>query len=87
MSWTLKFMKRCQKELPKLKAAGLAENVKQLLEILKMNPYQSPPAYEKLRGELKGAYSRRINLQHRLVYTVDDDLRIVKVLSMWSHYE
>ena len=79
--------KEALKDLPKLKSAGLSQKVKVLTEILKINPYQNPPPYEKLVGDLAGMYSRRINIKHRLVYKVDEDLKIVKVLSMWSHYE
>ena len=79
--------KEALKDLPKLKSAGLSQKVKVLTEILKINPYQNPPPYEKLVGDLVGMYSRRINIKHRLVYKVDEDLKIVKVLSMWSHYE
>ena len=79
--------KEALKDLPKLKSAGLSQKVKALTEILKINPYQNPPPYEKLVGDLAGLYSRRINIKHRLVYKVNEDLKIVKVLSMWSHYE
>ena len=79
--------KEALKDLPKLKSAGLSQKVKALTEILKINPYQNSPPYEKLVGDLAGMYSRRINIKHRLVYKVDEDLKIVKVLSMWSHYE
>ena len=79
--------KEALKDLPKLKSAGLSQKVNALTEILKINPYQNPPPYEKLVGDLAGLYSRRINIKHRLVYKVDEDLKIVKVLSMWSHYE
>ena len=79
--------KEALKDLPKLKSAGLSQKVKALTEILKINPYKNPPPYEKLVGDLAGMYSRRINIKHRLVYKVNEDLKIVKVLSMWSHYE
>ena len=75
------------KHIPLLKAAHLANKAQSLIEILKNNPFQNPPSYEKLFGDLQGAYSRRINRQHRLVYTVDETQKIVKVVSMWSHYE
>ncbi len=79
--------KEALKALPKLKAAGLSKKAKALVELLAVNPLQNPPAYEKLGGDLQGMYSRRINIQHRLVYRVDEENKLVKVLSMWSHYE
>ena len=79
--------KSALKHIPLLKAAHLSDKAQALLEILKRNPFQNPPAYEKLSGDLSGAYSRRINRQHRLVYTVDETQRIVKVVAMWTHYE
>lgn len=75
------------KDLEKLKRIGIAAKAKQLIDILKVNPFQNPPPYEKLAAALQGKYSRRINIQHRLVYEVDKENQIVKVLSMWSHYE
>lgn len=75
------------KHIKLLKAAGLDKKAFSLKEILKINPYQNPPPYEKLIGDLKGLYSRRINSQHRLVYMVDEQNKIVKILSMWTHYE
>ena len=87
MSWQLVYTKHAQKDAEKLAAAGLKEKAKFLLEILIENPFQNPPAYERLIGDLAGAYSRRINIQHRLVYQVLDAKRVVKVLRMWSHYE
>ena len=74
------------KDAKKLLAAGLKDNAQKLLDILAQNPYQSPPPYEKLRGNLAGFYSRRISIQHRLTYQVLDDERIVKILRMWTHY-
>ena len=85
--YSVMISKEALKDLPKLKSAGLSQKVKALTEILKINPYQKPPPYEKLVGDLAGMYSRRINIKHRLVYKVEEDLKIVKVLSMWSHYE
>ena len=85
MTWTIEFSCTALKDTRKLKSANLAENVKQLLEVLKRDPYEPP--YEKLSGNLKGYYSRRINIKHRLVYAVDDDTRTIKVASVWSHYE
>lgn len=73
--------------IPKLKGAKLDTKARRLIEVIKNNPYQNPPPYEKPVGELKGAYSRRINLQHRLVYEVYEEEKIVKILSMWTHYE
>ena len=87
MSWPLVFTKHAQKDAEKLASAGLKEKTKTLLAILIENPFQNPPAYEKLIGDLAGAYSRRINIQHRLVYQVLEAQRTVKVLRMWSHYE
>ena len=80
MPWQLKFTKSAQKDAKKLAAAGLKPKAQQLLEILKQNPFTNPPSYEKLQGDLKGAYSRRINLQHRLVYEVIDSEHIVKII-------
>ena len=87
MSWTLVYTRQAQKDAVKLKSAGLREKAQALLEILASNPFQNPPAYEKLVGDLTGAYSRRINIQHRLVYQVLEAERKVKVLRMWTHYE
>lgn len=87
VTWRLVFTKQAQKDARKLAAAGLREKAEQLLEILRENPFQTPPPYEKLVGDLSGAYSRRINIQHRLVYQVYEDERVVKVIRMWTHYE
>jgi Txe/YoeB family toxin of toxin-antitoxin system len=87
VSWQLRYTKHAQKDAEKLAATGLKEKVKALLAVLTENPFQNPPPYEKLVGDLAGAYSRRINIQHRLVYQVLDDEQVVKVLRMWSHYE
>ena len=81
------FTKNAEKDKPKLKAAGLEKKAKSLLILLSENPFQVPPSYEKLVGDLNGYYSRRINIQHRLVYRVDSQKNIVIVHSMWSHYE
>lgn len=86
-AWTLYFSKHAQKDATKLKSAGLKPKAEALLSILETNPYQNPPPYEKLVGALSGAYSRRINIQHRLVYQVVEAERAVKVLRMWTHYE
>ena len=87
MSYKVVFTKHAQKDAKKLSASGLRGNAEKLLAILKKNPWQTPPPYEKLLGNLAGAYSRRITIQHRLVYQVLPDDQIVKVLRMWSHYE
>ena len=87
MSYKVVFTKHAQKDAKKLSASGLRDNAEKLIAILKKNPWQTPPPYEKLLGNLAGAYSRRINIQHRLVYQVLPDDQIVKVLRMWSHYE
>lgn len=87
MSWELIFTKQAQKDAKNLASAGLKEKALQLLEIVKDDPYQNPPGYEKLVGDLSGAYSRRINIQHRLVYQVLESERQVKILRMWSHCE
>ena len=87
MSWEVVYTKHAQKDAQKLAASGLKAKAQELLAIIKENPFQNPPPYEKLVGDLSGAYSRRINIQHRLVYEVLQEQRIVKVLRMWSHYE
>jgi toxin YoeB len=87
VSWEVVYTKHAQKDAQKLAASGLKVKAQELLTIIKENPFQNPPPYEKLVGDLAGAYSRRINIQHRLVYEVLQEQRIVKVLRMWSHYE
>lgn len=87
MTWQLVYTKHAQKDAEKLAAAGLKDKTKALLAVLAANPFQNPPPYEKLVGDLAGAHLRRINLQHRLIYQVIGDERVVKVLRMWSHYE
>ncbi len=87
MSWRLVFTKQAQKDARNLAAAGLKSNAQKLLDLLAENPFQSPPPFERLLGDLLGAYSRRINIQHRLVYQVIEDVRTVKILRMWTHYE
>lgn len=87
MSWQLVFTKHAQKDAPKLASAGLKAKAQELLAVVQANPFQNPPPYEKLVGDLAGAYSRRINIQHRLVYQVLADENTVKVLRMWTHYE
>jgi len=83
VSWQLVFTKRCKKD----RGSGLKPQAERLLEIIKENPCKIPPPYEKLVGDLSGAYSRRINIQHRLVYQVLEDLKTIKVIRMWTHYE
>ena len=85
--WALYFTNQAQKDAKKLKAAGFKGKAETLLEILKVDPFQTPPPYEKLVGDLAGAYSRRINIQHRLVYQVIEEEHAVKVLRLWTHYE
>jgi toxin YoeB len=87
VSWELVYAKHAQKDAQKLAASGLKAKAQELLAIVKENPFQNPPPYEKLVGDLAGAYSRRINIQHRLVYEVLPEQHTVKVLRMWSHYE
>ena len=87
MKWRLVFTKQAQKDAKKLASSGLKPKAQELLKILEVDPFQTSPRYEKLVGDLTGAYSRRINIQHRLVYQVLEDRRIVKVIRMWTHYE
>ncbi len=87
VKWRLVFTRAAARDARKLAASGLRERAQRLLDILARNPYQSPPYCEKLVGDLTGAYSRRINIQHRLVYQILDRERVVKVLRMWTHYE
>lgn len=87
MNWRIVFTRQAQKDARKLASGGLQSNTQHLFDILKDNPFQSPPPYEKLVGDLAGAYSRRINIQHRLVYQVIEATRTVKVLRMWTHYD
>jgi toxin YoeB len=85
--WQIVFTKQAQRDARKLSAADLRPKAEELLEILRENPYMTPPPFEKLLGNLSSAFSRRINIQHRLVYQVLDDDKIVKVIRMWTHYE
>ncbi|MGB5771144.1 MAG: Txe/YoeB family addiction module toxin [Crocosphaera sp.] len=85
--WSIALTKRALKDAKKINRSGLKSKVEKLIEILKTNPYENPPPYEKLTGDLARMYSRRINIQHRLVYEVDDENKRVKILMMWSHYE
>ena len=87
MNWTLVYAQQAQKDAKKLASTHLKSKAQRLLDILVKNPYQNPPPYVKLVGDLAGAYSRRINIQHRLVYQVLDSDKTVKVLRMWTHYE
>ena len=85
--WIVRFTKNAEKDKEKLKRAGLAEKAKKLLNLIAINPFQIPPSYEKLSGDLEGYCSRRINLQHRLVYKVHKEIHTVVIHAMWSHYE
>ncbi|MFN6562062.1 MAG: Txe/YoeB family addiction module toxin [Nostoc sp. ChiSLP01] len=87
VSWRLVYTKQAQKDAKKLASSNLKEKAEELLVVLKKNPFQSPPPYEKLVGDLSGAYSRRINIQHRLVYEVVESEQVVKIIRMWTHYE
>ena len=87
MTWHVVFTRQAQKDAKKLSASNLRPKAEELLDILREDPYQKPPPYEKLLGDLRGAYSRRINIQHRLVYQVLEEERVVKVIRMWTHYE
>ncbi|MBE2237840.1 MAG: Txe/YoeB family addiction module toxin [Caldilineaceae bacterium] len=87
MTWQLVFTRHAQKDAKRLSSAGLRAKTEELLDLLRTNPYQTPPPFEKLVGDLTGAYSRRINIQHRLVYQILEEERTVKILRMWSHYE
>ena len=86
VTWQIVYTKQAQKDAKKLAASNLRQKATALLNILATNPFQNPPPYEKLIGDLEGAYSRRINIQHRLVYQVLVELKTVKVIRMWSHY-
>lgn len=87
MSWKLVFTKQAQKDAKNISQSGLKPQASRLLDILKEDPFQNPPHYEKLIGDLSGAYSRRINIQHRLIYQVLKDIHTVKIIRMWTHYE
>jgi len=87
VKWRIVFTRQAQKDARKIAASGLRDKAENLLNILSENPFQSPPPYEKLVGDLSGAYSRRINIQHRLVYQVFDDSKTIKIIRMWTHYE
>ncbi len=87
MSWRIVFIKQTQKDARKLSASELKAKAEKLIQILRENPYHTPPSYEKLVGDVSGAYSRRINIQHRLVYQIVEDEKTVKIIRMWAHYE
>jgi Txe/YoeB family toxin of toxin-antitoxin system len=87
VKWRIVFTRQAQKDARKIAVSGLREKAERLLAILSESPFQSPPPYEKLVGDLSGAYSRRINIQHRLVYQVLDDSKTIKIIRMWTHYE
>lgn len=85
--YSIVYTKTAVKDIPKLKAAHLDKKAKSLIELIKEDPYRTPPSYEKLIGDLNGLYSRRINVQHRLVYEIFENEKTIKILSLWSHYE
>lgn len=87
MSWKVFYTKQAQKDARKLASSGLKDKAQELLKLIQANPYQNPPPYEKLVGDLSGAYSRRINIQHRLVYQVLEEQQAIKILRLWTHYE
>lgn len=87
MIYRIVYTKTATKDIPKLKSAHLDGKAKSLIEIIRENPFQNPPPYEKLIGDLNGAYSRRINVQHRLVYEVYESEKTIKIISLWTHYE
>ena len=87
MSWKLVFTKQAQKDAQKLKNVGLKDRGQKLLDVLRKNPFENPPPYEKLVGDLAGAYSRRINIQYRLVYQVYQEEKIIKIIRFWTHYK
>jgi Txe/YoeB family toxin of toxin-antitoxin system len=87
VSWRLVFTKQAQKDARKISKSGLKPQANRLLNLLKEDPFRNPPSYEKLVGDLSGAYSRRINIQHRLIYQVLKNIRTVKIIRMWTHYE
>lgn len=87
MTWRIVYTKQAQKDAKKLSASGLQGKAQDLIAILQENPYQTPPSYEKVIGDLSGAYSRRINIQRRLVYQVLETEKVIKIIRMWTHYE
>jgi toxin YoeB len=87
VGWRIVYTKQAQKDAKKLKALGLKEKAVRLIKVLEKNPFQTPPPYEKLVGDLSGAYSRRINIQQRIVYQIYTEIKTVKIIRMWTHYE
>ena len=87
MTWRVVFTKKAQKDAKKISASGLKQKAEALINILRKNPYKVPPPFEKLIGDLAGAYSRRINIQHRIVYQIMNGEKIVKIIRMWTHFE
>jgi Txe/YoeB family toxin of toxin-antitoxin system len=87
VTYSVVYTRKAIKDILNLKAAGLDGKAKAIIDIIRENPYETPPPYEKLKGDLQGAYSRRLNIKHRLVYEVVEDMRTVKIISMWTHYE
>lgn len=87
MSYQIFYTKKALEDIPKLKSAKLDTKAKNLILLIKSNPYQNPPPYEKLKGILQGAYSRRINIKHRLVYEIIEESKAIKIISLWTHYE
>ncbi|WP_281680484.1 Txe/YoeB family addiction module toxin [Synergistes jonesii] len=87
VSYSVVYTKKAAADIPNLKAAGLDKKALALIDIIRSDPFRSPPPYEKLLGDMQGAYSRRINLKHRLVYEVDKERNTIKIISMWSHYD
>jgi toxin YoeB len=87
VNWRIVFTKQAQKDAKKVTVSNLKPKAEQIIKILRQNPFQTPPPYEKLIGDLAGAYSRRLNIQHRIVYQVIDNEKIIKIIRMWTHYE
>lgn len=87
VTWELVYTKQAQKDAKKLSSSGLKNKAQKVLDIVKVNPYQNPPPYEKLIGDLAGAYSRRINIQHRVVYQIYEEEKVIKIIRLWTHYE
>ena len=87
MNWRVVYTKQAQKDAKKVSASNLKAKAEKIIKILRQNPFQTPPPYEKLIGDLAGAYSRRLNIQHRIVYQIIDDEKVVKIIRMWTHYE
>ncbi len=85
--YNIVYTKTAMKDIPKLKSAGLSIKAKALVDLIKEDPFVAPPSYEKLVGDLKGLYSRRINIKHRLVYQVYEDEKVIKIISLWTHYD